>query len=147
MTDRSLRISDVTALLARIVVGATFVAHGLDKAADLEGTAGFFGSVGIPFPEYSALLGTGVEIIGGALLILGLVLPAAGPVLAAQMAVAIATVHAGQPLVGGYELPLVLGAAALALGFAGGRFALDRLLPWGRTRTRPDAEAAPAGNS
>lgn len=142
MTDRSLRISDLTALLARVAIGVTFVVHGLDKAADLEGTAGFFGSVGIPFPEYSALLGTGIETVGGALLILGLALPAVGPVLAAQMAVAIATVHAGQPLVGGYELPLVLGAAALALGFAGGRFALDRLLPWSRTRTRTRADAA-----
>ncbi|GAB2481626.1 DoxX family protein [Nocardiopsis aegyptia] len=143
MADRS-RISDVTTLLARIVVGVTFVLHGLEKAADLEGTAGFFGSAGIPFPQYSALLGTGVEIVGGALLILGFALPAVGLVLAAQMGVAIAFVHAGQPFVGGYELPLVLGAAALALGFAGGRLALDSLLPWGRTRTRGTAEAAPA---
>ncbi|RKS07099.1 putative oxidoreductase [Nocardiopsis sp. Huas11] len=142
MADRSLRISDVTTLLARIVVGVTFVAHGLDKAADLEGTAGFFGSVGIPFPEYAALIGTGVEIVGGALLIVGFALPAVGLVLAAQMAVAIATVHAGQPLLGGYELPLVLGAAALALGFTGGRLALDRLLPWGRARGRAAAAAA-----
>ncbi|KOX14044.1 DoxX family protein [Nocardiopsis sp. NRRL B-16309] len=142
MADRSLRISDVTALLARVVVGVTFVLHGLEKAADLEGTAGFFGSAGIPFPEYSALLGTGVEVVGGALLVIGLGLPAVGPVLAAQMVVAIAFVHVGQPFVGGYELPLVLGATALALGFAGGRFSVDRLLPWGRTRAT--AEAAPA---
>lgn len=144
MADRSLRTSDVTTLLARIVIGVTFVVHGLDKAADLEGTAGFFGSAGIPFPEYSALLGTGVEIVGGALLVLGFALPAVGLALAAQMAVAIAFVHVGQPLVGGYELPLVLGAAALALGFAGGRLALDRLLPWGRPRATTEAAPAPA---
>jgi putative oxidoreductase len=145
MAVRSLSISDATSLLARIVIGVTLIAHGLEKAADLEGTAGFFGSVGIPFPEFSALLGTGVEIVGGALLILGCALPVVGVVIAAQMAVAIGTVHLGQPLVGGYELPLVIGAAALALGFAGGRLALDRVLPWGRTRAR--SESAPAQTS
>ncbi|WP_017587757.1 DoxX family protein [Nocardiopsis ganjiahuensis] len=140
-----LRISDTTALLARIVVGVVFLAHGLPKAADLAGTAGGFGAMGVPFPQFAALLAVAAEVGAGVALVVGFALPVAGVALALMMGGAYAFAHVGDPLVGGFELPLVLGAAALALGFSGGRYAVDRLMPWGRVRgERGTAESVPA---
>ncbi|MDT0326913.1 DoxX family protein [Nocardiopsis lambiniae] len=137
-------VSDLTALLGRIVVGVVFIAHGLPKAMNPEGTAQGFAAMGIPFPTFSALLGAVIEVGGGLALIIGLALPLAGLALAFMMAGAYYFVHVGDPLVGGYELALVMGATALALGFSGGRYSLDRLLPWGRRGRSRAAEAVSA---
>ncbi|GAB3718112.1 DoxX family protein [Nocardiopsis oceani] len=134
------RISDVTTLLARAVVGVVFIAHGLPKATDLDGTAQGFEVMGIPFPQFSALLGATIEVGAGVALIVGFALPAAGLLLAFMMGAAYYFAHVGDPLLGGYELLLVLGAAALALGFAGGRYQVDRLMPWGRIRQQEKAK-------
>jgi putative oxidoreductase len=140
-----LRISDVTALLARVVVGVVFIAHGLPKATDLNGTAQGFEAMGIPFPQFSALLGAAIEVGAGIALIVGFALPLAGLALAFMMGAAYFFVHVGDPLVGGFELLLVLAVAALALGFSGGRYSVDRLLPWGRVRQESrTAESVPA---
>lgn len=138
MTENPLvsRVGDVTALLARVVVGVVFVAHGWPKMSDLDGTAQGFASMGIPFPQFAALLGASIEVGAGLALIIGFALPLAGILLALMMAGAYYFAHVGDPLVGGFELLLVLGATALALGFAGGRLSLDRLMPWGRPRRR-----------
>jgi putative oxidoreductase len=145
MTENPLasRVGDVTALLARVVVGVVFIAHGWPKMTDLDGTAQGFASMGIPFPQFAALLGASIEVGAGLALIIGFALPLAGLLLVFMMASAYFFAHTGDPLVGGFELPLVLGAAALALGFAGGRLSLDRLMPWGRPRRRTP-EPAPA---
>ena len=136
------RISDATALLARIVVGVVFIAHGLPKLTDPSGTAQFFEAVGIPAPQFSALLGAAIEVGAGTALVVGFALPVAGLALAFMMGSAYFFVHVGDPLVGGFELPLVMGVTALALAFSGGRYAVDRLLPWGRVRQeRSDEES------
>lgn len=137
-------LGDLTALIGRIAVGVVFVAHGLPKAADLEGTAQGFSSLGIPFPTFNALLGAAIEIGGGLALIIGFALPLAGLALAFMMANAYYFAHLGDPLVGGYEFLLVLGATSLALGFAGGRYSLDSLMPWGRRARSRTAEAITA---
>ncbi|WP_017541590.1 DoxX family protein [Nocardiopsis halophila] len=146
-TGRAMRpAADVTALIARIAVGVVFIAHGWQKVGmGLSGTAGMMEGMGVPAPQAAALFAIAVELGGGALLIAGLLQPVAGVLLALQMAGAVLFVHASAGLTGegGYEFPLVLGAAALALGFSGGRFALDRLLPWGRERS---PEAVPAAS-
>lgn len=129
-----LRISDTTALLARIVIGVVFVAHGLPKAADLAGAAQGFEAMGVPFPQFAAFLAAAIEVGAGVALIVGLALPAAGLLLALMMGGAYLFAHVGAPLVGGFELPLVLAVAALALGFSGGGYSVDRLLSWGRVR-------------
>ncbi|WP_150241443.1 DoxX family protein [Nocardiopsis quinghaiensis] len=145
MTERS-RISgvgDATTLLARVAVGLVFVSHGWPKATDPAGTAQGFAALGIPFPQFSALLGAFIEVGAGLALIVGFALPLAGLLLAFMMANAYYFTHLGDPLVGGFEFPLVLGATALALGFAGGRYSLDRLMPWGRSHSRT-SEPVPA---
>lgn len=145
MTEKSVvsGISDGTTLLARAVVGVVFISHGWPKATDLDGTAQGFASLGIPFPQFSALLGAGIEVGAGLALIVGFALPLAGLLLGFMMANAYFFAHLGDSLVGGYEFLLVLAVSAVALGFAGGRFSLDRVMPWGRA-PRPTAEALPA---
>lgn len=133
------RISDLATLLARVVVGAVFIAHGLPKAADFHGTVSGFGALGIPLPEVAAVTAVVVEVGGGFALIAGFLLPLAGVALAGMMGAAYYFAHLGEPLVGGYEFLLVLAASALALGFSGGRYSLDRLLPWGRGHKQESA--------
>lgn len=126
------RLKDVTALIARIGVGVVFIAHGWQKISEwgLDGTAASFEKMGVPLPTLSAWFAAVVEVGGGLALVLGVALPIAGLLLAVDMAGALAIVHLPNGLLGqgGYELVLVLGVAALALGFNGGAYALDRVL-------------------
>ncbi|AFR05719.1 DoxX family protein [Nocardiopsis alba] len=130
------RIGDLTALLARVCVGAVFIAHGMAKTTDFAGTTAGFDAMGVPFPGFSAALAVAIEVGAGAALMIGLLLPFAGVLLAAMMGNAYYFAHVGDPLLGGFELLLVLGVVSLALGFSGGRYALDTVLPWNRRRTR-----------
>ncbi|WP_017592551.1 DoxX family protein [Nocardiopsis potens] len=139
---RSTAPSDIASLIGRLAVGSVFIAHGLPKATDPQGAAQDFADLGVPFPALSALLGAAIEVGGGLALIIGLALPLAGLALAFMMAAAYCFAHVGAPMVGGYELLLVLGASALALGFTGGRYSLDGLLPWSRLGRSGTAGAA-----
>ncbi|MFI6576600.1 DoxX family protein [Nocardiopsis sp. NPDC050513] len=132
-----LSVSDFTSLLARLVIGGVFVYHGWPKLMDPGATAQFFGMMGIPMPEVAAVVGGLIEVGGGIGLIIGFLLPLAGILLALDMVGAYVFAHAGQAF-SEWELVLVLAVTALALGFAGGRFALDRIMPWGRRRRGDD---------
>jgi putative oxidoreductase len=125
-------VKDIAALIGRIGIGIVFVAHGWQKWAEfgLAGTTGAFEKMGVPLPSVSAAFAATVELVGGAALIAGIGLPIVGVLLAFNMAGAFFLVHASGPLIGqgGSELVIVLGAAALALGFNGGAYALDRVL-------------------
>ncbi|MEV5765596.1 DoxX family protein [Micromonospora sp. NPDC052213] len=142
-------VRDVAMLLARIGVGIVFFAHGWQKLVTngVDGTAAFFDQAGVPLPTLSAWFATGVELLGGAALILGAVVPIAGVLLALDMLGAFIFVHAGNGLFvdkGGYELVLVLGAASLLLAAIGaGRLSVDHLL----TGRRRAVEPAPAGRA
>jgi putative oxidoreductase len=131
---------DLAVLLARIAVGAVFVAHGGQKlfTNGIEGTAAFFDSVGVPAATAAAWAAAVVELVGGAALVLGLAVPIIGLLLLVDMIGAFAFVHAGAGLFvdqGGYELVLTLGAAVLLLAaFGAGRYSLDHLLT-GRRRS------------
>jgi putative oxidoreductase len=99
-------------LVLRVVVGVTFVLHGLDKLGDLAGAEQFFASLDIPAPGLTAPAVAVTEIVGGVLLIAGLATPLVGAALAIDMLVA-----------------LLLGGASLGIGLAGaGRFSLDASL-------------------
>lgn len=129
--------------LLRVMVGIIFVMHGWMKlfGMGLDGTAGFFGQIGIPFPYANAVFVTFLELVGGALLVAGLFTRFVAPLLAATMAVAIATVHGpkGFFLPEGYEFALSLLVANVSLFLTGsGALALDNVL--GRER-RPAAAA------
>ncbi|GAA3634049.1 putative oxidoreductase [Lentzea atacamensis] len=125
-------VKDVAALIGRIGIGIVFVAHGWQKFSEwgIAGTSASFEKMGVPLPSVSATFAATVELVGGLALIAGVLLPVVGVLLAANMLGALLIVHLPNGLLGegGGELVVALGAAALALGFNGGAYSLDRVL-------------------
>lgn len=121
---------DVAILLIRIAVGAVFVNAGWFKVNNLEMIVGGFATMG--FPAAIAYLVSYAELIGGALIILGVATRAMSILLAIIMAVATFKVHfaAGYSLAnGGYEytLTLLLTLVGIAL-FGAGKYAVEYYL-------------------
>ena len=140
-------------LVLRVVVGVTFILHGLDKLGDLTGTEEFFASLEIPAPGLMAPLVALTETVGGLLLIVGLATPLVGVALAVDMLVALVTAHIDAGFFaasGGIELVLLPGGASLALALTGpGRWSAEAALGpprhWGMLRhslTREQARGA-----
>ena len=131
---------DIALLVLRVVVGLFFIGHGAQKlfgsfgGHGLAGTAGFFDSIGMGPGRRNALAAGWAELIGGALLFLGLLTPLGSTLIIAVMLVAIASVHAKNgPWVtdGGWEYNAVLIAIAFALAGAGpGDVSIDGLIGW-----------------
>ncbi|MFI0348877.1 DoxX family protein [Actinomadura sp. 9N407] len=127
-------LPDVGLLVGRIALGIVFVAHGWQKFNDVghAGQTKMFEAMGIPMPSVAALFATWVELLGGIALIIGLLTPVAGILLALNMAGALWFVHIDKGLFaaeGGYELVLVLGGSAFLLALVGsGRFGADGVL-------------------
>jgi putative oxidoreductase len=119
-------------LVLRLIVGVTFVLHGLDKLGDLSGAEQLFASLGVPAPGLMTPFVAVTETVGGVLLMAGLATPVVGAALAIDMLVALLTARLGHGFFaseGGFELELLLGGACLAIGLAGaGRFSLDASL-------------------
>ena len=140
-THESTTLPSAGLLVLRLVVGLTFVLHGLDKLGDLTGTEEFFASLGIPAPGLMAPLVALTETVGGLLLIIGLATPLVGVALAVDMLVALVTAHIDAGFFaadGGIELVLLLGGASLALALTGaGRWSAEAALGlprhWGFT--------------
>ena len=117
--------------LMRVVLGIVFVYHAWWKVMNFALAVDLFGTWGIPLPIASAVLATGVELIGGAALILGIGVAYAALPLAFNMLVAILTVHlaAGFALPNGYEFALTVLAATIAQGAVGaGAFSLESVI-------------------
>ena len=131
MLKRLDRFRGAVPLLLRGAVGVVMLAHaqhtvfsGMARQVDLVTR-----TLHLPWPV--AYLSAYAELAGAALLLLGLFTRWAGLTLAVILGVAIARVHWAYGLrgPGGFELPLVLCAAALALVFLGGGWlSLDRHL-------------------
>jgi putative oxidoreductase len=123
-------------LVLRLVVGVTFLLHGLDKLVDLTEAERLFAAQSIPIPGAMAPFVAVTEIVGGALLIAGLATPLVAAALTIDMLVALLTTHIDQGFFvadGGMELVLLLGVASLAIALAGpGRFSLDAVSGLGR---------------
>lgn len=117
------RQTDIAAFILRLSLGVMFIAHGLLKVLvfTLPGTVQFFASAG--FPGWSAYPVVGLEIVGGALLVLGIgvrwVSLALIPVLLGAL-----SVHLGNGWVfsapnGGWEYPAFLAVAAVVQALLG----------------------------
>ncbi|WP_033293269.1 DoxX family protein [Amycolatopsis jejuensis] len=125
------RVKDVALLLGRIGVAVVFFAHGLQKWDNgVGGTTAMFDQFGIPLPGIAAVLVIVLELLGSVAFVAGFLLPVVAIGYAIDMLGALLAVHASNGLTGegGYELVLVLGLTALALGFNGGRLSLDHVL-------------------
>ncbi|MBP2474615.1 putative oxidoreductase [Crossiella equi] len=112
-------------LIGRIAVGLVFVLHGWRKVVDdgMDVTVANFAKLGFPAPEFLAWFSALVELVGGALFILGVALPLVGTLLAVVCVLGILFVTAKNGFWagnGGYEYELVLACTALGIGFAGG---------------------------
>lgn len=124
---------DAGLALLRIIVGIVFMAHGGQKlfVFGLDGVAGAFTGMGVPFAGIVAPLVAIGEFLGGFALIAGIFTRLAGVGLAIIMLGALFTAHlaAGFFLPNGYEFVLTLFAATAALALTGaGRYSLDRLI-------------------
>lgn len=103
----------------RLVWGIIFIAHGLPKLLNSAGTAGFFGSIGVPMPAVSAIVIGLVEVVGGLCVLLGVQVRLAAALLALTMIGAIALAKFPLGFVGGWEFDLALLAGALSLMLSG----------------------------
>lgn len=121
--------TEIGLLILRVVVGITFLIHGMDKFnGGIDGTVTMFEGMG--FPGFLAYLVTFAEILGGLALILGLFTRVVSIIFAAIMVTAIFQVKADGGFLGGFELDLVLLACSILLALSSSRLiALNRVLP------------------
>ena len=125
---------NIAALLLRLAVGGTMMAHGWNHAfggGKLPGTARWFESIGIRPGRVHALLATVTELGAGALLVLGLLTPLAAAGVVGTMLVAFAANHAKNGFFifrpgEGYEYVLMIALVSVAIGaLGGGDWSLD----------------------
>jgi putative oxidoreductase len=84
---------DIGNFILRLVTGLIFLYAGGIKLLNLGTTTEFLNNIGLPFPNFMAIILAIVELFGGLLLILGLLMNYATILLAFTMLVAIITVH------------------------------------------------------
>ncbi|BCT75331.1 membrane protein [Sinomonas cyclohexanicum] len=139
--------SDIARTVLRVALGAVFFAHGWQKFFEytIPGAQGAFAQMGVPAAQLAAPVSAGLELVGGALLIVGLLTRVAGVLLAVEMLSALFLVHVSAGMFvekGGMELVLVLAAGAAAVALVGpGRLSLDAAL-FGRSSGKLAALAA-----
>ncbi|MEM7765027.1 MAG: DoxX family protein [Pseudomonadota bacterium] len=111
-------------LILRLSLGLMFVAHAALKIFVFTpaGTVGFFSSLGLP--AFFAYLTIGMELFGGVALLVGVYTRAVSLALTPVLIGSIALVHGDKGWLfanegGGYEYPLFLIAASIALALLG----------------------------
>src|SRR3954447_4965817 len=128
---------DLAALLVRVALGITMLAHGYNHAfggGKLAGTARWFESIGIRPGRVHALLATVTELGVAPLLFLGLLTPLAAAGVLGVMVVALIANHLKNGYFifrpgEGYEYVLFITFTALALGaLGGGGWSIDRVI-------------------
>lgn len=140
--------TDISALIARVVLGIILVAHGWQKFSEwtIAGTTEAFAGMGAPLPGFSAPLAAIIELVGGILIIVGLATRWVGIIVALEMLGAAVIAHIAAGLFidgGGWELVGAIGAGALALTAAGaGRFSVDYLIAQRRQASAAQSSSA-----
>ncbi|HET7139629.1 MAG TPA: DoxX family protein [Arthrobacter sp.] len=135
------RLTTTALTILRVALGFLFAAHGWQKFNEwtIAGTQAAFGQMGVPAANLTAPLVAGLELAGGIALVVGALTRVVAVLLALDMIGAIVLVHASAGVYvekGGYELVLLLGAAALAFALTGaGRISVDRAV-FGRMNNR-----------
>ena len=126
------RCSWVGPLALRLSLGAVFLGTGWGKLHNLAQVTSFFTELGIPFPGANATMVAGIELVGGALILLGLLTRFAALPMMAIMTVAILT--AKRPDIDGIRSLLAFDEFTYLAGFlwlfvaGAGKASLDALL-------------------
>lgn len=121
-------------LLVRVVTGIVFFMHGYQKLFDfgISGTQQSFNAMGAPLPDITAVIVTFAELLGGAALVVGALTPVVGLILGIDMLSALFIVHIDSgffAMNGGFELVLLLGAAAIGMALTGpGQYSIDAIV-------------------
>lgn len=126
---------DLALIVFRIAIGGMIFTHGVShiglRREKIDGTAAWFGSMGMRPARLHAWLASVTEIAAGALLVLGLATPLGAAALLGVMTVAFTIAHRDKGFFiynpgQGWEYVAVLGACAVALGTVGpGRWSID----------------------
>ncbi len=128
---------DLALLVFRLAIGAVMFAHGfqhLFRGGKVEGTAGWFESLGMKPGVLHAWLASLAELAAGVCLALGLLMPFAGAAVIGTMTVALVTNHRGNGFFifrpgEGWEYVMTLIAAGFLLAVLGaGQWSLDQAL-------------------
>jgi putative oxidoreductase len=119
--------------ILRVMVGIVFLAHGGQKVFvfGFSGVQAAFGQMGVPMPTVTGPFVAVLELVGGALLIVGVGTRWVSILFAIEMAEAVLRVHLGGGffLPHGFEYALTLFAASCAIALEGpGPAALGRTL-------------------
>jgi putative oxidoreductase len=143
------RFEWVPQLLVRLFVGYLFFETGWAKVGNLGAMAERFTGWGIPAPAFSAALSAYTELIGGALIVLGLATRLAAIPLAFNMVVAIVVVNVRN--VAGLDEFVELSEPLYALSFlwlvfsGPGRASLDHLV-WSNVSRQAERSVIPASS-
>ena len=121
----------------RLLLAAIFLLSGFSKLADPAGTIGYIQSVGLPLPQLGAAGAIAVELIGGALLVIGYQTRFAAAALAAFSLATALLFHAAlgdqNQFIHFMKNVAVAGGLLQVVAFGAGRLSVD-----GRTRQRRD---------
>ena len=134
----------IAALLLRLTLGVTMLAHGYNHVwggGKIAGTARWFGSIGFRAPKLQAWVASITELGAGVLLLFGLMTPLAAAAVAGTLTVAFIANHARNGFFifrpgEGYEYVLMIILVSLGLSaLGGGEASLDHAFgididPW-----------------
>ena len=142
------RLAGITPVVVRLIIGVMMFVHGLDKlTGDPAGFGQFLGSLGLPAPLVLAWAVTLLELIGGAMLIVGLLTRLVAALMTVELIGAIVLVTGSRGLIGaeavGFERDLAYIAGFLVMLLLGpGKPSIDHAI--GLEKTTPTLARAPA---
>lgn len=137
MTDDPTTAVTIAALLLRLTLGITMLAHGYNHiwgGGRIAGTARWFGSIGFRAPRLQAWIASITELGAGVLLLSGLLTPLAAAAVAGTLTVAFLANHVRNGFFifrpgEGYEYVVMIIVVSLALAaLGGGEVSLDAAL-------------------
>ncbi len=147
------RFRPAAPLVLRVVIGALFIWHGIDKLdGGIDMVEGGFSSWGVPAPALTAPLTAAIELIAGVALVLGIGTRIAAMLLSIVMIGALIYVKqdlgviSSAPMPPGAELDLALLAGLVALIVIGpGRVSIDEQVGLEPTSTTDGRDPAFSG--
>lgn len=125
----SLTPTEMAATGGRLLLAAIFLLSGWSKLADPAGTLGYIQSVGLPFAHVGVALAIAVELIGGALLVIGYRTKLAAAALALFTIAAAIFFHAAlgdqNQFIHFFKNVAITGGLLQVIAFGAGRLSLD----------------------